>query len=228
MDWISSGMPSSFNPAPDPSKMWDWENVHDALDACRTSRDRALITLQMDAGMASGELRNLRLDSFADGKYALQVHVAKGKEGERSVNLIPSAPHVRAWREDHPADPTADVPLRTTEDSSSGDCQQIAYHTFRDAFANVADRAGIANGDDLLVGQEPLDVSVANRFFRIPRGIGYHSVGDRSRALASALACGEAKDRDRRLGVARGVVADRLKLLGVDHAGVKPLLGTIL
>jgi len=173
MDWISSGMPSSFSPAPDPSKMWDWEDVHDALDACRTSRDRALIALQMDAGMRSGELRNLRLDSFADGKYALQVHVAKGKEGQRSVNLIPSAPYVRAWRKDHPADPTADVPLWTTEDSSPGDCQQIAYHTFRDVFANVADRAGIAKPND------PTNLRKSNAAWLASEGSGQAFIEDR-------------------------------------------------
>ena len=122
MAWISSGLPSSYDPSPNPANMLWWDDeVYPMLDACRSSRDRALIAVQMDAGLRSGELHDLRAGAFRDSTHSMKLHIGSGKTGERAIDLIPSIPYVRKWLDDHPVPHVGSAPLWTTEDSTPDD-----------------------------------------------------------------------------------------------------------
>lgn len=80
------------------------------LDACSNDRDRALIAVAWDAGARSGELRSLTIGNVADHKYGLQITV-DGKQGQRTITLIPSVPSLRDWLRNHPAPDDPDASL---------------------------------------------------------------------------------------------------------------------
>jgi hypothetical protein len=138
IDWIPGGYPSNYDPAPDPSDMFRWDDhIKPMLDACNNSRDRALIAMAWDLGPRPGELYDLTIGRFTEHKYGLKVTLERGKQGTRSPLLIPSAPYVRDWREDHPADddPTAPLWSRTTA------CEEITNQRIRDIVREKAEQA---------------------------------------------------------------------------------------
>lgn len=109
--WVPTGYPSDYNRKPDPAKMFRWEDhVVPMLDACRNSRDEALIGLAFDIGPRSGELQELTLGDFTDNDFGLQVTV-DGKQGRRSPTLMIAPDRVNRWLQNHPGqgDPTAPV-----------------------------------------------------------------------------------------------------------------------
>lgn len=139
IDWIPSGTSSTYDPAPNPRKMLQWEDdVIPMIEATFNSRDAAAIALQFDAGLRGGEFKELTVGDVTDHKYGLQVTV-QGKQGQRTVTLIPSVPYVRRWLEDHPAgdDPTA--PLWSKITTSAGLSDRMVSKLFREAAARAWD-----------------------------------------------------------------------------------------
>jgi len=138
IDWVNATLPRDYDPSPDPSEMLRWEDdVEPMLDACRNSRDEAAIALQFDAGLRGGELYDLTIGDISDTAHGLSVSV-DGKTGQRSVDLIPSTPHVNRWLSDHPGgDP--DDPLWTKLTAND----QLSYNSYLDMFKRPAGRADI-------------------------------------------------------------------------------------
>ncbi|MDL0129772.1 site-specific integrase, partial [Halobacterium salinarum] len=50
------------------------------------------------------------MGDITDHDHGLQVTV-NGKQGQRTVLLIPSVPYVRDWLDEHPAESDRDAPL---------------------------------------------------------------------------------------------------------------------
>ncbi|MFB6143635.1 MAG: site-specific integrase, partial [Halorientalis sp.] len=102
IDWVKSTLPNDYDPSPSPSEMLRWEDdIEPMLDACRNPRDRAAIALQFDAGLRGGELYDLTVGDITDSEHGKAVAV-DGKTGQRSVDLIPSTPHIQRWLSEHP------------------------------------------------------------------------------------------------------------------------------
>lgn len=124
IDWIPSGTSSTYDPKPNPAKMLDWhDETVPMVEATSTAQQAAAVALQFDAGLRGGEFKDLSTDQFTDHRFGLQVTV-HGKQGQRTVTLIPSVPYVQKWLEDHPGekgdpmwckdtDPTRSVSDRT-------------------------------------------------------------------------------------------------------------------
>lgn len=137
--WVTTTLPSDYNPSPDPADMLDWErDIKPALEMCRNPRDAAAIALQFDAGLRGGELYDLTIGSISESKHGLLVRV-DGKTGERSVDLIPSTPYVRRWLAEHPSGDVASAPLwsKLTE----GD--KLSYPMYLRMFSEPLERAGV-------------------------------------------------------------------------------------
>lgn len=131
IDWVPGGYPSNYDPAPQPEKMYRWEeHVVPMLEACHNSRDRALIALAWDVGPRPGELFDLTLDRFSDHKYGMKVTLYQGKQGTRSPILVPSVPYVQQWLEDHPAPEGSDAPLWSKLNRPDG----VSNNRVRDIF----------------------------------------------------------------------------------------------
>ncbi|PSP83293.1 integrase [Halobacteriales archaeon QS_6_64_34] len=109
--WIPTGTSSDYDPSPDPRNMLRWEDhVVPMIDAAYNARDAAMIALQFDAGLRSGEFKSLRVGDLQDHEHGLQV-TGEGKQGRRTVMLIPSVPHVNRWLDAHPDRHDDDAPL---------------------------------------------------------------------------------------------------------------------
>ncbi len=111
--WINSTTPSTYDPAPDPGKMLKWDDdVKPMIENANNERDAAAIALQFDAGLRGGEFAELTVGSISEHKHGLQVTV-QGKQGQRSVSLIPSVPYIERWLAAHPAGDDSEAPLWT-------------------------------------------------------------------------------------------------------------------
>jgi len=135
IDWIPGGYPSTYDPAPTPEEMYRWEeHIQPMLDACHNSRDRCLIALAWDLGPRPSELFDLTVDRFTDDDLGMRVTLHQGKQGTRSPLLIPSAPYVRQWLGDHPADRGSDTALWTRVNA----CDPISNNRVRDIIKEKA------------------------------------------------------------------------------------------
>ncbi|MFB6201897.1 MAG: tyrosine-type recombinase/integrase [Halorhabdus sp.] len=139
LDWIPSTTSSSYDPSPDPTEMLDWhDDVLPMVEAARNSRDAAAIALQFDAGLRGSEFKSLTVGDVTDHKHGLQISV-DGKQGQRSVTLIPSVPYVQRWLSDHPAPEDADAPLW----SKLAKPEEMSYRMLTKMFSEPAERAGV-------------------------------------------------------------------------------------
>lgn len=137
--WVPTSTSSSYNPKPDPADMLDWEaDVRPMIDACHNPRDRAMIALAFDAGPRSGEFQTLTVGDISDHDRGLQVRV-DGKQGQRSVTLIPSVPWVNRWLAEHSdsGDPKAPLWCKL---HGGGD---LSYNMMAKVFREAGERAGI-------------------------------------------------------------------------------------
>ncbi|MFP4626388.1 MAG: site-specific integrase, partial [Natronomonas sp.] len=101
--WIPTGTSSSYDPIPSERDLLNWHtDIQALLDAARNPRDRAMIAVQFEGGMRSGELQDLEIGDIFDAEYTTGLHV-DGKTGERAVHLVISLPYLNKWLEEHPA-----------------------------------------------------------------------------------------------------------------------------
>lgn len=111
VDQISAGWSKNYDPSPDPTKMYSWEeHMLPIIDAAKHSRERAMLACCWDVGARSGGVRSLKVGDFSDHKYGLQATI-DDKVGRYSPILITSVPYIRRWLEDHPAGNDPDAPL---------------------------------------------------------------------------------------------------------------------
>jgi len=139
ISWIPTATSSDYDPTPDPREMLRWQDdIVPMLEVAPTSRARALIALQFDGGFRGGELKSLCVGDIQDHEHGLQVTV-DGKQGQRTVLLIPAVPHVNAWLADHPATDDRDAPLWSKLRRAEGISDRMLYNIFE----GVADDAGV-------------------------------------------------------------------------------------
>lgn len=136
--WVTTEMANDYDPSPDQADMLTWEeDIQPMLDACMNPRDRCAIALQFDAGLRGGELQDLRVGSITDTEIGLAIGV-DGKQGQRSVDLIPSTPHVNDWLSKHPGGDDDD-PMWCHLNSP----EPLSYRSYLKMFKEPAKRAGI-------------------------------------------------------------------------------------
>lgn len=137
--WISSNTSSTYDPSPEPGDMLRWEeDVLPMIDETRNPRDAAMIALAFDAGPRGGEFHNLRVGDITDGEFGMRVTL-RGKQGKRTIDIIPSVPFVKKWLTDHPDQQNADAFLWSHLTKS----KQISHRLMLDIFRTAADRVGV-------------------------------------------------------------------------------------
>lgn len=138
LDWINSTTSSTYDPAPDPGKMLKWDaDVKPMLEEAN-DRDAAAIALQFDAGLRGGEYASLTVGSISEHRHGLQVTV-QGKQGQRSITLIPSGPYIERWLAVHPAGDDPDAPLWTKVNAP----QELSRKYKNLMLKKPAERAGV-------------------------------------------------------------------------------------
>lgn len=140
LEWVPTSTSSDYDPTPDPREMLTWDDhIVPMADAATNARDAAMVTLQFDAGLRGGEFKDLTLGDIQDHDHGLRLTV-EGKQGRRSLLLIPSVPHVNRWLDAHPADRTdTDAPLWSKLDRVEG----VSDRMISKAINKLADRADV-------------------------------------------------------------------------------------
>lgn len=139
LDWIPSGTSNNYDPAPEPGKMLDWnDDVVPIIEGANHERDAAAIALQFDAGLRGFEFSDLTVGDVTDHDHGLQVTV-DGKQGRRTVLLIPSVPYVRDWLDEHPTPDDRDAPLWSKLEKP----EEISYRMLTKMFKKPAERAEV-------------------------------------------------------------------------------------
>lgn len=114
------------------------DEVRMMLDACQSSRDRAIISVMCEGALRAIEIGTLtwRQVKFTDWNVTLNVDEKTGKP--RLVPLIMSRPYLAQWKADYPNPITDDAPVFLTHDKNP-----MTYHTISVQFKKIAVRAGI-------------------------------------------------------------------------------------
>lgn len=199
--WVPTGTSSDYDPTPDPRQMLHWEaDVLAMIDAAYNNRDTAMVALQFDAGLRGGEFKALEVGDLQDHEHGLQVTV-DGKQGMRTVTLIPSVPYINDWLADHPADRTAgDAPLWSRITSSEEISDKMIYKTFDE----LADRAGVSKPVTLTNFRKSSAAFLASRNVNQAHLEDHHGWVRGSRAASRYIAV-FAGDTDREIARAHGV-----------------------
>jgi len=169
LEWVPTGTSNNFDPVPSERDMLRWEaEVKPMIDATLNTRDAALLALQFEGGLRSGELFDLRVGDIFDGDHALGVHV-DGKQGERTVHLIVSIPYVQRWLGDHPAADDDTAPLWGKLSTP----ERPSYNTWLQIFKNAADRV------DIQKDVTPTNFRKSNTRWLVNRGLSQPEIEDR-------------------------------------------------
>jgi len=80
------------------------------LEACESSRDKALIDVGLDGGIRPAELLTLTIGNIKQDKYGYIAYV-DGKTGTRPVRLIQCTPSLARWLSEHPFRENSKAPL---------------------------------------------------------------------------------------------------------------------
>lgn len=140
IEWVPSGTSKTYDPAPRPEDMLTWDDdVLPMIEAAHNPRDTAAIALQFDAGLRGGEFTSLTVGDISDHPYGLQVTV-DGKQGRRTITLIPSVPYVNKWLDAHPADRNdGDAPLWSKLTTPEPISETMIRKMFREPAARAFD-----------------------------------------------------------------------------------------
>ena len=169
LQWIPSGTSNSHDPVPNPADMLRWEDdVIPMIDACRNSRDKALIAVAFDSGARSGEIQDLTIRDVNDHDYGLQIMV-DGKTGQRAVTLIPSVPYLQRWLSDHPAPSDNRAPLWSKLD----DAEEISYRCFLNIFERAGKKANVTKPTT------PTNFRKSNATYLAEKGLNEAFINDR-------------------------------------------------
>lgn len=168
--WVPTGTSKSYDPAPNPADMLDWErDVVRMVERSHNPRDKALIALAFDAGPRSQELQNLTVGDVTASELGLRIAL-DGKTGQRSVTLVPSVSWVEAWRfKEHPRKNDLDAPLWCK--LSDGDA--LSYRAFLDIFKAAGKRAEVTKP------VTPTNFRKSNASWLARKGASSHLIEDR-------------------------------------------------
>ena len=201
LSWVPTSTSSEYDPTPDPREMLRWdEDILPMLEACYNARDTAMIALQFDAGLRGGEFKALEIGDIGDHEHGLQVTV-EGKQGRRTVTLIPSVPYVNDWLNHHPAGRSAgDAPLWSKLHSVDDLSDTMVGKALREA----ADRADVTRPVTLTNFRKSSAAFLASRNLNQAHIEDHHGWVRGSRAAARYIAV-FGGDTDRELAKVHGI-----------------------
>ena len=119
------------------------EELQKILSACAdSSRDKAMISVQAEAGTRVGELLALKIKDFTLDKFGGIIKV-DGKTGVRSIRIVKSVPALTKWLNDHPYKDNRDSPMWVYISLSDTFGQPINYAGFNSILRKRIRQAGI-------------------------------------------------------------------------------------
>ncbi|MFH1364424.1 MAG: tyrosine-type recombinase/integrase, partial [Candidatus Aenigmatarchaeota archaeon] len=85
-----------------PEDILSEEEVSKLISACKSIRDKALVSLTYHAATRSGEVRNLKVKDLIFDQYGAVIMVPEeGKTGSRRIRIIEPVPLLAQYMQDH-------------------------------------------------------------------------------------------------------------------------------
>jgi len=100
-NWISTTIKKKNKPKVKPQDILTESDISKMINASDHPRTKALIFLLYELGARISEIGNLRVKDITKTKHGYLVRL-KGKTGERTPEIIVSAPAVQEWITNHP------------------------------------------------------------------------------------------------------------------------------
>ena len=114
------------------------DEIKRMVEACESTRDRALIMLLYDGGFRIGELGKLSWGQVSFDKYGAVINVDEKTGKPRYVRLLAAGPYLAKWKDDYPFEPMGDNLVFISHRKTA-----INYDTMYRQIGRIATRAGI-------------------------------------------------------------------------------------
>lgn len=112
-----------------PTDMLSEKEINKLLSDCKDIQIKALLALQLEAGLRPGELYALKIGDLKKSGSFINIQVRSGKTGKRTTLLHKSIPQVVAWLNQHPLKDSANAHLWITE--YEGRCDRPSLNALR-------------------------------------------------------------------------------------------------
>ncbi len=123
-----------------PDEILTEEEIQAILTSCKTSRDRAFISVLYESGMRIGELSQLKWNHIKFDINGMSIYIPDTKTNKtRYVRLYMALPYLAAWRADYPGgSPAGEAPVFLTLKGAS-----FTWETATKIVSRIATRAGL-------------------------------------------------------------------------------------
>jgi integrase/recombinase XerD len=115
------------------------DEVKRIIEACTTSRDRALVAMLYEGGFRVGELGTLRWNQVKFNDWNVVLNVEEKTGFPRYVPLVMSKPYLAQWKNDYPVEIHEDGHVFLTQNTKI----QLEYPSVNKQLCVLTERAGI-------------------------------------------------------------------------------------
>ena len=121
-----------------PEEILTEEDIKKMIDAARTPRDRAVISVLYESGCRAGEFLSMRIKNVSFDRYGAVI-VVHGKTGYRRIRLVSSVPYLAEWLNSHPFRENPEAWLWI----SLNNFRRLPYNSLRTVLRVIAEKAGV-------------------------------------------------------------------------------------
>ena len=121
-----------------PEEILTEEDIKKMIDAARTPRDRAVISVLYESGCRAGEFLSMRIKNVSFDRYGAVI-VVHGKTGYRRIRLVSSVPYLAEWMNSHPFRENPEAWLWI----SLNNFRRLPYNSLRTTLRVIAEKAGV-------------------------------------------------------------------------------------
>ena len=125
-----------------PNDLITEEEFEAMINACMSSRDRAIISLLYESGARIGEIGSMRVKDVSFDDYGAIVWLPKSKTVRRRLRVVYSARYLSEWISDHPLKDETEAPLWIKLTGRNA-MKAMVYDDIRIQIKKIAKRAGI-------------------------------------------------------------------------------------
>lgn len=84
------------------------EEIMSMIKACKSTRDRAMISMLYEGGFRIQEIGTLQWKQIKNNKWNIVINTAEKTKKPRYIPLVMSKPYLAQWMNDYPYEPTGD------------------------------------------------------------------------------------------------------------------------
>jgi site-specific recombinase XerD len=114
------------------------EEIKKMVQACESTRDRAILMLLYDGGFGIVELGKLTWGQILFDTYGAVVNVDEKTGKPRYVRLLAATPYLAKWKDDYPFEPNGNNLVFVTHQKKA-----LSYNPVYRQIRRIAERAGI-------------------------------------------------------------------------------------